>query len=177
MTKQAGVAVDEHGGAIVVTEHGADALRVVRITSYPFDMGALAAAVHALDDETQAVVDGDGLGAALWQVVVPEDRLVREQIASRSSLKDEVPRLWLYQGRGTDRQALVNNLVVVVTQDVLRFAADLPELATMQAAMAKYRRQVQADGGLGSTLVTALALSLADRLEPIRHRAFFVNMR
>jgi hypothetical protein len=107
---------------------------------------AWAKARLALDPEARAVIDAEGLGAALWALVQPDD---------------PDPEHWqLYQGRGLERQALVDELLVAVEEDRFHFAPDLAEQEAMSKALLGYRRQVRDDGFIGSELVVALLLAL-----------------
>jgi hypothetical protein len=95
--------------------------------------------------DTRYVIDGEGIGTALWTVLGgPRD-----------------PRTWqLYTGRGLERQALVDALLVAVEEDRFRFAAGLAEQEAMSQALAGYRRHVRDDGLIRSELVLALLLAL-----------------
>jgi hypothetical protein len=66
----------------------------------------------------------------------------------------------LYTGRGLERQALVDELLVAIEEDRFHFAADLAEQAAMNNALLGYRSQVGEDGLIGSELVVALLLAL-----------------
>lgn len=151
-----GVVIAGHGSAIVSATHDDHGLRVapadlvvVGIQRLPFDLSVVAEAVLDLpfDQDTDlVVVDAAGLGAALWAAAGnPTHR-----------------RGWdLYQGRGVDRQALVDELVVAVHAERIHFAPDLDEMGAMTKALASFRREVRDDGQIGSELVTALCLAIA----------------
>ena len=66
----------------------------------------------------------------------------------------------LYTGRGLERQALVDELLVAMQEDRFHFAAGLAEQEAMTKALLGYRRQVREDGLIGSELVVALLLAL-----------------
>ena len=147
MSRTVGIVLAERGSAIVTVERDeADALLVTGIERHPMSLAPVAERVRALDDgETSFVIDGEGLGAALWRVLgEPDD-----------------PEHWvLYLGRGTERQALVDTLLVAVHEDRFRFAAGLAQQDAMNKALLGYRRQVRDDGVIGSELVVALLLAL-----------------
>ena len=147
MSRHVGITVAERGSAIVAVDRGADdALLVVGIERLPFSLAAVTERVRALDDpEVRFIVDAEGLGTALWAIVGhPAER----------------KRWQLYSGRGLERQALVDELLVALQQDRFHFAAGLAEQAAMSKALLSYRRQVREDGLIGSELVVALLLAL-----------------
>jgi hypothetical protein len=154
--KSVGIVIADHGAAIVTVDRepiqgpeikpGTDFLLATDIERLPFDLGSVVGRVRKLDDpEIRFVIDGEGLGTALWAVVDgPDDR-----------------QHWqLYAGRGLDRQALVDELLVAVQEDRFRFAPNLEEQPAMSKAMAGFRRQVKDDGVIGSELVVALLLAI-----------------
>lgn len=150
MSIHVGVVAVDRGGAIVTVERDADdGLVCIGIERLPFDLDAVAERVRALPEDARVVIDADGIGNALWAVVGrPTD-----------------PQHWdLYTGRGVERQALVDELLVVIHQGRFHFAPDLAEQAAMTQALLSYRRQVRDDGLIGSELVVALCLAL--RLPP-----------
>ena len=112
--KHVGVTIASAGAAIVHVEHGPDeALLATAIERLPFDLAAVANRVRQLDDEiaeVRFVVDGEGVGAALWAALgAPRDK-----------------RRWsLYGGRGVERQVLVNALLVAVYEGRFHFAPGL----------------------------------------------------
>ena len=66
--------------------------------------------MREVDPEARAVIDAEGLGSALWALVHPDD-----------------PEHWqLCRGRGLERQALVDELLVAVEEDRFRFAPPSP---------------------------------------------------
>lgn len=144
-----GVVVAERGAAIVGLERdAAGALLVTSIERLPADISAVAARLASFDPEARVTVDGADLGTALWAALSP-------------------PKTWtLYTGRGFDRQALVDRLLVAVHADVFRFAPDLPEQESMSKALVAYRRTVREDGVIGSELVVALLLALIPAPKP-----------
>lgn len=148
-----GVVVADRGAAIVTVKRSPeDALLVTAIERLPFDLAAVTDRVRALEDpEARFVIDAEGLGSALWGVLGrPDD-----------------PEHWqLYSGRGLERQALVDELLVAIEQGRFRFAAALPEQPAMSKALAGYRRQVREDGLIGSELVVALLLAIIPPPEP-----------
>ncbi len=147
--KHIGVTIASAGAAIVHVDHGAgDDLLVTAIERLPFDLSAVARRVAELDREVadvRFVVDGEGVGGALWDAMGPPD--------------DE-DRWSLYAGRGIERQALVNELLVAVFEERFHFAPNLSEQAAMSKAIVGYRREVRDDGAIGSELVVALLLAM-----------------
>ena len=71
-------------------------------------------------------------------------------------------RQQLYPGRGLERQALVDELLVAVQEGRFHFAPGLDEQEAMSKALLGYR-QVREDGLIGSELVVALLLALIPR--------------
>ena len=147
--KHIGVVIASAGSALVHVDHGPDeALLTTAIERLPFDLGAVANRVRQLDDEiaeVRFVIDGEGVGGALWQALGPPK---------------DAKRWTLYSGRGVERQALVNGLLVAIFDGLFHFAPGLAEQAAMSKAIVSYRREVQADGAIGSELVVALLLAL-----------------
>jgi hypothetical protein len=147
-----GIVIVDKGAAIVTLERDeADAIVVTAIERLPFDLRAVTRRVRELtEDGTEYVIDHDGLGNALWAV-----------------LGHQGERDWaLYTGRGVERQALVDNLLVAVEQDRFHFAAGLAEQPAMNEALTRYRRQVRDDGLIGSELVVALLLAIYQAPKP-----------
>ena len=159
--KHIGISIAEAGSAIVHVDHGPDeALLATAIERLPFDLAAVADRAQHLDDEiaeVRFVVDGEGVGAALWAALgAPTIR-----------------RRWsLYAGRGVERQALVNLLLVAVYEGRFHFAPGLNEQAAMSKALAGYRREVRDDGVIGSELVIALCLALIPPPRTYRRASF-----
>jgi hypothetical protein len=146
--KSIGVTITDRGSAIVHVERSPeDALLVTGIERLPFSLSAVTDRVRALDDpEARFVVDaGGGLGSALWAVL---------------GRPDDTDHWQLYTGRGLERQALVDELLVAIQQDRFHFAPGLAEQEAMSKALQGYRRQVREDGAIGSELVVALLLAL-----------------
>jgi hypothetical protein len=164
MTRHVGIVIADRGSAIVTVERGAaNALVVTGIERLPFDLAAVTERVRALEDpetptnfevfqssgrggspaRAQFVVDAEGLGSALWAVLGRPRRNWR-----------------LYSGRGLERQALVDELVVAIQEDRFHFAPDLALQAVLDKALLSYRRQVREDGQIGSEVVVALLLAL-----------------
>jgi hypothetical protein len=147
--KHIGVTIASSGAAIIHVDHGADdALLVTAVERLPFDLAAVANRVRELDDEiaeVRFVVDSEGVGAALWTALGPP--------------KDK-KRWSLYAGRGFERQALVNELLVAIEKGRFHFAPGLDEQAAMTKALVTYTRAVREDGVIGSELVVALLLAL-----------------
>ena len=145
--KSLGVVIADRGAAIVTVEHDEqDALLCTGIERLPFDLGAVTDRVLELDEpEVRFVIDGAGMGSALWTVVGgPAD-----------------PYHWqLYAGRGIERQTLVDELLVAIQHNRFHFAPGLAEQPAMSKAMVGYRRQVKEDGLIGSELVVALLLAV-----------------
>ena len=123
LMKHIGIVIADRGAAIVTVEHGPDeALLVTGIERLPFDLGWVAERVRALTEpDTRYVIDAEGLGSALWAV-----------------LGHGEDRHWtLYAGRGLERQALVDELLVAIEQDRFRFAAGLAEQDAMSQGPAR----------------------------------------
>ncbi len=148
-----GIVIADRGAAVVSVERSPDAALVVTaIERLPSDLGPVAECVRALDQpETRFIVDAEGLGSALWAVLGrPDD-----------------PEHWqLYTGRGYERQALVDELLVAMQEKRFHFAAGLAEQEAMSKALLSYRRQIREDGVIGSELVVALLLALIPPPEP-----------
>jgi hypothetical protein len=154
MSRHVGIVVIDRGAAIVTVERSDDdRLTCTGIERLPFDLSVVTARVRALiEPEVRYVIDSEGLGQALWT-------LLRDDVRPR--------RLWtLYAGKGLERQALVDRLLIAVERDLFRFAADIPEQDAMNRALASYKRQVRDDGVIGSELVVALLLALIPRPSP-----------
>ena len=159
--KHIGVTIASSGAAIIHVDHGADdALLVTAVERLPFDLAAVANRVRQLDDEfaeVRFVVDSEGVGAALWAALGPP--------------KDA--RRWsLYGGRGVERQALVNALLVAVYEGRFHFAPGLDEQAAMSKAIVSYRREVREDGAIGSELVVGLLLAVLPPPRTYRRASF-----
>ncbi len=145
--KHLGIVIADRGAAIVTVDRDKEhKLLCTGIERLPFDLGKVTERVQALTDPDGIhVIDAEGLGQALW--------------ATLGHARD--PRHWrLYAGRGIERQALVDELLVAVQEDRFRFAPGLAEQEAMTKALASYRRQVRDDGVIGSELVVALLLAL-----------------
>jgi hypothetical protein len=144
--KSIGVVVADAGAAIVTVERDGEELLATGIERLPFDLRTVAGRVKDLDGpDTTFVIDGEGMGTALWNVVGgPEDR-----------------QHWqLYEGRGLARQALVDELLIAIEEVRFHFAPRLPEQDAMSKGLVSYRRQVKEDGLIGSELVVALLLAI-----------------
>ena len=142
-----GIVIADRGAAIVTVERSSDdGLLCTGIERLPFDLGAVAERVRALDEpDAHYTIDAEGLGTALWTVLGHADDREHWQ---------------LYAGRGLERQALVDALAVAIEEDRFRFAAGLAEQEAMSKALTGYRRVVRDDGLIGSELVVALLLAL-----------------
>lgn len=146
--KHIGIVIADRGSAIVHVEHDGDELLVTAVERLPFSLSAVADRVAELDREiaeARFILDAEGLGTAVWAVLGPPD--------------DE-ERWRLYSGRGIERQALVDRLLVAVHEGRFHFAPGLAEQEAMSKALLGYRRQVREDGLIGSELVVALLLAL-----------------
>jgi hypothetical protein len=145
--KHVGIRIDGRGSAIVHVERDPDdALLVNGIERLPFDLATVTKRVRALEDpEARFIVDAEGLGSALWAVL---------------GRPDDEQHWQLYAGRGLERQALVDELLVAIQEDRFHFAPGLAEQVAMSKALQGYRRQVGEDGLIGSELVVALLLAL-----------------
>src|ERR1035437_9388634 len=145
--KHVGVVIADRGSAIVSVERSPDnALLVTGIERLPSDLGPVTERIWAFaEPDARFVVDAEGLGSALWRVLGPP--------------RDK--HHWtLYTGRGFDRQALVDELLVAMQENRFHFAAGLAEQEAMSKALLSYRRQIREDGVIGSELVVALLLAL-----------------
>jgi hypothetical protein len=151
--KHVGIVIADHGSAIVSVERSPDdAMLVSGIERLPFDLAAVTQGVRALDDpETRFIVDAEGLGSALWAAL---------------GRPDDAQHWQLYSGRGLERQALVDELLVAIQEGRFHFTAGLAEQEAMSKALVSYRRQVREDGVIGSELVVALLLALIPPPEP-----------
>jgi len=145
--RHVGIVIADRGAAIVTVDRTPEgALLVTAIERLPFDLGAVTSRVRALEDSgARFVVDAEGLGSALWAVLGrPGDK-----------------HHWqLYTGRGLERQALVDELLVAMQEDRFYFSPGLAGQEAMSKALLGYRRQVREDGLIGSELVVALLLAL-----------------
>ena len=153
--KHVGIVIADRGSAIVHVAHDGDDLLVTAIERLPFNLTTVADRVGELDREIaelRFVIDANGLGAALWAVLGPPTDAKRWQ---------------LYSGRGLERQALVDGLLVAVERGRFHFAPLLPDQEPMTKALQGYRRQVREDGIVGSELVVALLLALMPPLPPV----------
>lgn len=161
MSKCVGVSIAAAGAAIVHVDHGDDeALVCTAIERVGFDLSAVANRVTELDAElaeVRFVIDAEALGGALWQALGPPEDAERWQ---------------LYAGRGIERQALVDGLLVAIHEGRFHFAPNLVEQAAMSKAIVSYRREVREDGVIGSELVVALLLALTPA-PPVPTVAFF----
>lgn len=145
--KSIGVVIAERGAAVVTVEQSDDDDYVVTgIERLPFDVSAVAQRVQEIDDpEIRFLIDAEGLGMALWTVLGGSEN----------------PFHWqLYPGRGLERQALVDALVVAIQEGRFHFAPRLAEQDAMSKGLVSYRRQVKEDGLIGSELVVALLLAI-----------------
>jgi hypothetical protein len=159
--KSVGVVVADHGAAIVsverepeVTHRDAERMDLTETETFlvtdiermPFDVAALARRLKEMDNpDIQWEIDADGVGGALWTVV---------------GGPDNAQHWHLYSGRGLERQALVDELIVAVEEGRFHFTSGLTEQAAMSKAMVGYRRSVKEDGVIGSELVVALCLAI-----------------
>jgi hypothetical protein len=161
-----GVALSKHGAAIITVDHrdGDDVVR--RIEVLPRNMDAVADRVEELDESepkgTLFIIDAEGAGAALWELVGPDVvrgfSLTPAQLALRG-------RWRLYQMHGYDRQELVTTLLVAMrhNSETLHFAAGLDNLDQLSSALVRFEPQAAADGTFGPELVVALALAILPR--------------
>ena len=131
--KSIGITVRDSGSGIVTVERGPDdELLVTGIERLSFSLAAVTDRLRALDDpEARYVIDADGLGSALWAVL---------------GRPDDADHWQLYAGRGLERQALVDELLVAVQERRFRFTGGLAEQEAMTKALLGYRRQVREDG-------------------------------
>jgi hypothetical protein len=145
--KHVGIVIADRGAAIVTVDRSPEAaLLVTNIERLPFDLAAVTKRAQALTGpDTRFVVDAEGLGSALWAVL---------------GRPDDEQHWLLYAGRGFERQALVDELLVAMQEGRFHFAAGLDEQEAMSKALLSYRRQVHEDGVIGSELVVAVLLAL-----------------
>ncbi|MGD0248350.1 MAG: hypothetical protein ABSB75_04780 [Candidatus Limnocylindrales bacterium] len=163
--KHIGIIIADRGSAIVQVERSPDdALLVVGIERLPSDLDVLAKRVLALEGpQTRSVIDAEGLGSALWAILGrPEDE-----------------EHWqLYAGRGFERQALVDELLVAMQENRFHFAAGLAEQEAMSKALQGWHKQVREDGVIGGELVVALLLALIPPPpEPVEPFVIFGRVR
>lgn len=139
----------EAGTAVIVSERDAagriDVRTIERLSAGLDPVAAwLAATFPKLPDLEGATVtiDADGLGRALW------DKLkVRKSGGWR-----------LFDANGRERQALVNALLVAMSDRRLHIGRSVHE-AALRKALAGYKKIVGDDGIIGGELVVALALA------------------
>lgn len=147
----AGVVIAPRGAAIVTARINArDEAVVVGIDRPAFSIADVSERMTALQrvlGSVQFAIDAEGLGTAMYAVLVPGRRQGNEPYR-------------LYEGHGLERQKLVDGLVVLVHFDQLRFVAGLEHQDAMTKALIGYNRQVREDGQIGSELVTALCLAI-----------------
>jgi hypothetical protein len=103
VTMQVGVVAAPHEALVAVTSEPDGLSVVTMIEELPLSVATLAERVADLAlelPEAQFVVDGQGIGDALWRVLQPESRLVRDHLVSpRPGSPMERPR------RGSTRTA------------------------------------------------------------------------
>lgn len=158
---QAGVVVAARGSAIVVARiNELDEAVVVAVDRLAVDLDAVVDRMAELQAEYRGLkfaIDSEGLGTALYSVLIPGRREGSEPFR-------------LYGDHGLERQKLVDALVVLVHFDQLRFAAGLEHQEAMNKALLGYNREVREDGQLGSELVTALCLAITK--PPVKRGGF-----
>jgi hypothetical protein len=152
-----GVVIVDRGSAIVSVEHDDASRLVTGIERLPFDLSTVAERVRQLAPDNRVVIDADGLGNALWAALGPPG---------------DAEHWLLYAGRGLERQALVDRLLVAIHQDAFHFASGLAEQEAMSKALVNYHRAVKEDGLIGSELVVALLLALIPPPEPVHEPNF-----
>lgn len=74
---------------------------------------------HLDDSDARHVIDAEGIGTALWAIL---------------GRPDDADHWQLYIGRGPERQALVDALLVAVQEGRFHFAAGLAEQEAMSKA-------------------------------------------
>jgi hypothetical protein len=157
---QAGVVVAARGSAIVVARiNELDEAVVVAVDRLAVDLDAVVdrmAELRAAYPRVKFAIDAEGLGTALYRVLVPR--------------REGSEPFRLYGDHGLERQKLVDALVVLVHFDQLRFAAGLEHQDAMTKALLAYNREVREDGNLGSELVTALCLAITK--PPVKRGGF-----
>jgi hypothetical protein len=148
------VVVRGTGGAIVTLDRTPEVPTVVAIERFPLAIGPLAErlrVIRADDRGCRIVVDADGLGDALWDLLGSPDHR----------------RGWrLYAKRGQERQELTRELLVAVARRTFTFTPGLAEAEAMRKALLEVTRDVREDGP-GSELAVALSLALGDRPRPV----------
>jgi hypothetical protein len=146
---QVGVRVASSGAAIVSVVHRGDLATIVDVKRPPYDLARVVRAVEAMNAElpnapVQFVIDGEGVGAALWNLL--------------DHRRDD--RFQLYRDVGRARQGLVNPLAEKYAAGLLRFDPGLEHRAALDQALGHYNPNVGDDGVIGSELVVALALAI-----------------
>lgn len=144
------VATRGSGGAIVSAEWPIDGRKLVTdIERFAYAAGPIVRRIRELraaDPDCPFVVDMEGLGDAVWELLDKPRR--------RSGW-------WLYDKHGHERQELTRVLLVAVERAEFTFAAALAEEPAMRKALVALTRNVREDGP-GSELAVALSLALDD---------------
>lgn len=143
-------------GSAIVTAHSADTERTVitAIERLPYDAGAVSRRLlelKAADPTARIVLDEEGLGDAVWELVGKPRR----------------GQGWrLYARHGFEREELTRTLLVGVERASFGFASGLREADAMRKALVGLTRNPREDGP-GSELAVALSLALDDRRPPL----------
>ena len=147
------IATRGQNAALVTAEHWADGVAVITaIERLPFDVEAIVARVRLLqaaEPDAQGVVDGDGLGDAVIELL---------QLPKRGAWR-------AYTARKADRAELTRTLLVGVAARSFSFVGGLAEQERMRKALSTLTRDIREDGP-GSELAVALSLALDDHRPP-----------
>ena len=143
-----------HGGAIVTAEWPAEGRQTITaIERFPYDAGPIVRRVLRLkadDPDCFIVVDAEGLGDAVWELLDHPRR-----------------RGWrLYEKHGLEREELTRVLLVAVERRSFAFAPGLGEEQAMKKALVSLTRNPREDGP-GSELAVALSLAIDDHRPPV----------
>jgi len=157
-----GIAITTTGAGVIVVDQDVQGNNVVTdIRVLPFNVEEVVRCVEGLeaDATTQFIVDSEGLGGALWDLLAP--KTVKRSFPSETELAKR-DRWRLYEVHGTARQELVNILVIKIHNEQLHFMPDLEGQDALTADL-PHPPQVGPDGLVGSALVVALALAVTQR--------------
>ena len=152
------VRLTEQGGVILTaTRDQDDDVVVTAIQTLPARLAEFDARLRELCDpfpklppDTAVIIDGEGLGKALWL-----------------GLRVERRRAWLlYERRAKDRQELADSLRAAQYQRRVHIVSD-DHAADMREGLKHYRVEVGDDGVIGGNLVVALALAVAVKPPPV----------
>jgi hypothetical protein len=135
-------------GAIVSCLLAHDRTEITAIERFSYAVAPIVtrvAEIRETDPPCQIVVDKEGLGDAIWELLgKPHGRIWR-----------------LYDKHGLEREELTRVLLVAVARKSFRFAKGVWEQDAMRKALLTLTRNVREDGP-GSELAVALSLALDD---------------